>query len=139
MASRPEMRMPYGPGWDDPDWTPLAPPRPHEPAADTRPHVSTLAQFMAVVKRATKVRRSQPGLRVAPIERRHPVAGTAAYVGQTRRWVIAGGAGLLAISTIPALPGEARAASAAKADEPSPGDESKATAPVRNAGFRSRP
>jgi hypothetical protein len=109
MASRSEMRMPYGPGWEDPDWTPNAPAPAEEPAADTRPRVSTLAQFMAVVKRAAR-RSPQPGLRVAPIERRHPVAGTAAYVGQTRRWVIAGGAGLLAISTIPTLPRDPKAA-----------------------------
>jgi len=139
MASRPEMRMPYGPGWEDPDWTPSAPPAAQEPAADRRPRVSTLAQFMSIVKRAAVGRLARPALRVAPIERRHPVAGTAAYVGQTRRWVIAGGAGLLAISTLPTLPRDPKAASAAKAGEPSHvADAAKAAVePGSNAGDRS--
>jgi len=50
MASRPEMRMPYGPGWDEPDWTPKAPPAAQEPQVDRRPRVSTLAQFMAIMR-----------------------------------------------------------------------------------------
>jgi hypothetical protein len=120
MAAGPEMRMPYGPGWEDPDWTPHAPPAIADDGADERPRVSTLAQFMAVVQRVASPREPLPGLRVAPIERRHPVAGTAAYVGQTRRWVIAGGAGLLAISTIPALPREREASPAAPPEDASP-------------------
>jgi len=62
MRSEPNMRMPYGPGWEDPDWSPHAAP-PDESAAmkrdahpiDERPVVGSLAQFMEVVKRfATK-------------------------------------------------------------------------------------
>jgi hypothetical protein len=117
MASGPEMRMPYGPGWEDPDWTPHVPPATADAAADEPPRVSTLAQFMAIVQRVARPRASLPGLRVAPIGQRYPVAGTAAYVGQTRRWVIAGGAGLLAISTIPTLPRERKAEPAAPSNE----------------------
>jgi hypothetical protein len=129
VPARPEMRLPYGPGWEDPDWTPHEPPAAPEPAQESLPCVSTLSQFMAVVKRAA-AQLPQAGLRVAPIERRHPVAGTAAYVGQTRRWVIAGGAGLLAISTIPALPRGARAPAEEEAQGEA-GEESVSTTGAR--------
>jgi hypothetical protein len=123
MAAGPEMRLPYGPGWEDPDWTPHVPPATADAAADERPRVSTLAQFMAVLQRAAAPGMSRPGLHVEPIERRRPVAGTAAYVGQTRRWVIAGGAGLLAISTIPALPRQRKAEPGTSAPEAAQGPD----------------
>jgi hypothetical protein len=133
------MRQPYGPGWEDPDWTPHWPPAADDPATDTRPRVSTLAEFMEVVKRNATPWAPRPALRVAPIDQRQPVAGTAAYVGQTRRWVIAGGAGLLAISTIPALPREARAANTAPDGTAPASAGSDATPAERRPGAGGRP
>jgi hypothetical protein len=130
MPSEPEMRMPYGPGWEDPDWTPHATPDPGAQAGadapladDPRPRVSTLAQFMDIVKRFARPRPAQAGIRrrpAAPAADASPPgrpAAETAYAGQTRRWVVAGGAGLLAITTIP-LPHDANAAQAASAAKP---------------------
>ena len=94
MSSDPKVRMPYGPGWEDPDWSPHAEP-PAESAAmkltqgeDARPVVSTFAQFMAIVKRHASPRAPAP----------RPALPAAA---QTRRWVMAGSAGLVALATLP--------------------------------------
>jgi hypothetical protein len=101
MSSDPKMRMPYGPGWEDPDWSPHATP-PDESAApqwscaeDTRPVAITLTQFMAVVKRFA---RSLP----SPASARRPaIPPPSPYPGPTRRWVMAGGAGLVALAALP--------------------------------------
>jgi len=94
MASDSKMRMPYGPGWEDPDWSPHAAP-PDESAAmklvataDHRPVVGSLAQFMAIVKRFATPRRQRDA--------------TPSLSGlQTRRWVMAGGAGFVALAALP--------------------------------------
>ncbi len=97
MRSEPNMRMPYGPGWEDPDWSAHAAP-PDESAAmkrdahpvDERPVVGSLAQFMDVVKRfATPHRKQLPRGADAPV------------AGPTRRWVMAGGAGFVALAALP--------------------------------------
>jgi hypothetical protein len=119
MPDGPEMRLPYGPGWEDPDWAPHAPTAAPAPAVAKQPLpcVSSLAEFMAVVQQAAGAPPGHAGWRVAPVSQREPVAGTAAYVGQTRRWVIASGAGLLALSTLP-MPHEANAPSPPGDPEP---------------------
>ena len=101
MASDSKMRMPYGPGWEDPDWSAHAAP-PDESAAmklvaqaeDERPVVGSLAQFMEIVKRFASPRR----------HRREAAASHAQPALQTRRWVMAGGAGFVALATLPGAP-----------------------------------
>ena len=95
MASDSKMRMPYGPGWEDPDWSAQASP-PDETTGmkltarvEERPVVGSLAQFMEIVKRFTSPRR----------HRRE--AAVAAPGLQTRRWVMAGGAGFVALAALP--------------------------------------
>ncbi len=96
MSSDPKMRMPYGPGWEDPDWSPHAEPLAASAAmkpareADLRPVASTLSQFMAVVKRHALPR----------VAARRPAIPTPA-AAQARRWVMAGSASLVALATLP--------------------------------------
>jgi len=99
MPSYGDMRQPYGPGWEDPDWQPYAPPAP-EPLAVSDGYPTTLAQFMEGLRRvagplaAANAKRFEPGSRPQP---------AMALPGQTRRWVVASGASLLAVGTF-ALP-----------------------------------
>jgi hypothetical protein len=123
MRSEPKMRMPYGPGWEDPDWSPHAEP-PDESTAmkrdahpvDERPVVGSLAQFMEVVKRFATPRRRQAS---RGAEARVP--------GPTRRWVMAGGAGFVALAALPKgrIVGGVRVAAA----DPAAGDEDAAPPP----------
>jgi hypothetical protein len=123
MRSEPEMRMPYGPGWEDPDWAPRATP----PEASTgiaqaaerseaRPVVASLAEFMAVVKRVATPRRRP----LAASPARQPLAPA----GATRRWVVAGTAGFVALAALPRAGGPHRDVAAnAPEDAPPPADE----------------
>ena len=109
MASDSKMRMPYGPGWEDPDWSAQAAP-PDETTGmkltaqvEERPVVRSLAQFMEIVKRFASPRRHRREAAVA-------VPGL-----QTRRWVMAGGAGFVALAALPHR--RAAPASVAQGDE----------------------
>jgi hypothetical protein len=112
------MRLPYGPGWEDPDWAPQATP-PDESAAmkleaepvDMRPAVGSLAQFMDIVKR------------FATPHRRQVTLAARAPSGPTRRWVMAGTAGFVALAALPRGPGAAEPARATQADAEASTDE----------------
>ena len=133
MRSEPNMRMPYGPGWEDPDWSAHAAP-PDESAAmkrdahpiDERPVVGSLAQFMEVVKRFATPR-PRPWARGAD----------APVVGPTRRWVMAGGAGFVALAALPKgriAAGDCVAeAQAAEPDERAPAQVARPPEPGRRA------
>ena len=81
MAAGPEMRLPYGPGWEDPDWTPHVPPATADAAADERPRVSTLAQFMAVLQRAAVAPRKRAPAKGAPARPCRPAHREAWLIG----------------------------------------------------------
>ena len=116
MASDSKMRMPYGPGWEDPDWRAhdappedTSTPRLAEEAGD-RPVVSSLAQFMDVVRRFA-------------LPRRHRAAAASTQPGlQTRRWVMAGGAGFVALAALPVARKPADPPAAAEARQVAIGD-----------------
>jgi len=93
MGAEPKMRMPYGPGWEDPDWDAYGVP-PDESgamklaaAADEPPVVSTLGEFMALVRRVALPRAAR---------------ADRLFAGRMRRRMMAGGAGLMALATLPA-------------------------------------
>lgn len=121
MGAEPKMRMPYGPGWEDPDWDAHGMP-PDESAAmkltaaaDEPPVVSTLAQFMALVRRVALPRAAR---------------ADRLFAGRMRRRMMAGGAGLMALATLPATarPREAAKASEGMAEAPAE-DTPRAPAP----------
>jgi len=118
MGAEPKMRMPYGPGWEDPDWDAHgAPPDESDgmkltAAAEEPPVVSTLAQFMALVRQVALPR-------AARADRR--------FAGRMRRRMMAGGAGLMALATLPAT---ARPRDAANAPGDAPQDDAAPRAPA---------
>jgi hypothetical protein len=103
MPSDGDLRQPYGPGWEDPDWTPRAESaaEPHGVCADGGP--ATLGQFMENLRRVAVGQPAANAKRLGPKAR----TGLAVAAGQTRRWVVATGASLLAVGTF-ALPRSAR-------------------------------
>jgi len=116
MGAESKMRMPYGPGWEDPDWDAHGVP-PDESsamkltaAADAPPVVSTLTQFMALVRRVALPRADR------------------LFAGRMRRRMMAGGAGLMALATLPAT-ARPRDAAPAPEDGPEPDATPRAPAP----------
>ena len=110
MSSEGDLRQPYGPGWEDPDWTPHAPPATEpEPAGvcavDPR---ATLSQYMENLRRVAV---ALPAANAKRLERKGR-PGLHVHAGQTRRWVVATGASLLAVGSF-ALPRSARPPEAA--------------------------
>jgi len=108
MPGEPKMRLPYGPGWEDSDWAPHEPPPEAAPAVDARPVVRSLAQFMDVVRRVARPRRPA-------VEVRGPAL-------PTRRWVVAGGAGLVALVAFRRRPALGTPPREAANDDPPPTD-----------------
>lgn len=106
MPSDGDLRQPYGPGWEDPDWTPFASEfeRVGVSASDSP---ATLGQFMDTLRR---VAIPTPAANAKRLER-HGRPRSPVSAGQTRRWVVATGASLLAAGTF-ALPRPARPAEA---------------------------
>jgi hypothetical protein len=118
MSCDADLRQPYGPGWEDPDW------RAQASSTDVPAEVcdaaipATLAEFMEGLRRVAGPQGAANAKRIeAGPRRRAPVSP-----GQTRRWVVASGASLLAAGTFalprPARPPEAAARSAPASTSP---------------------
>ncbi|HEX4511795.1 MAG TPA: hypothetical protein VH328_17025 [Burkholderiaceae bacterium] len=103
MRSDTDMKQPYGPGWEDPDWTPprLVPSEP--PRLPLKASPGSLTQFMEMVRRVARPLRAANAKHLGAKEDRR--ARERVDAGQTRRWVVASGASLLAIGSF-ALPRE---------------------------------
>lgn len=99
MPSDGDMRQPYGPGWEDPDWQPYAPSA-AEPQEVSVAEPATLAQFMEGLRR---VAGPLPAANAQRLEQKPRSRSGVAVPGQTRRWVVASGASLLAVGSF-ALP-----------------------------------
>ena len=95
MTTERDFRLPYGPGWEDPDW------QPHVSPADDR--VRTLTGYMTLVRRHAPRQAANaprlPARKVAP--------KPAFLLDPARRRMVASGACMLAVGSL-LLPGATR-------------------------------